>query len=68
MPRDGAPLGDDVDLPPTGVITTFCVVNVPFLGQAITPPYVAASIQLDGADISFQHLIQEIPPRTSASA
>ena len=60
-PRDGALLGDDVELPSTGTITTFCVVNVPFLGQAITPPYVAASIMLDGADLAFQHLIQEIP-------
>jgi uncharacterized OB-fold protein len=59
-PRDGALLGDDVELPATGTITTFCVVNVPFLGQAITPPYVAASIMLDGADLAFQHLIQEI--------
>jgi uncharacterized protein len=60
-PRDGALLGDDVELPSTGTITTFCIVNVPFLGQAITPPYVAASIMLDGADLAFQHLIQEIP-------
>ena len=51
----------DDELPSTGTITTFCVVNVPFLGQAITPPYVAASILLDGADLAFQHLIQEIP-------
>ena len=35
-----------------GTITTFCIVNVPFLGQQITPPYVAATIVLDGADIA----------------
>ncbi|NDE81372.1 MAG: hypothetical protein EB037_10730, partial [Actinobacteria bacterium] len=52
-------LGDDVVVGPRGTITTFCVVNVPFLGQKIKLPYVAAQILLDGADISMQHLIQE---------
>lgn len=44
---------------PRGTITTFCIVNVPFLGQLVKIPYVAAQIVLDGADISMQHLIQE---------
>jgi uncharacterized protein len=44
---------------PAGTITTFCIVNVPFLGQRVKIPYVAAQIVLDGADISMQHLIQE---------
>jgi uncharacterized OB-fold protein len=42
-------------------VTTFCIVNVPFLGQRITPPYVSAYILLDGADIAFLHLILDIP-------
>ena len=42
-------------------MTTFCIVNVPFLGQRITPPYVSAYILLDGADIAFLHLILDIP-------
>ena len=50
----------DVEVGPRGTITTFCVVNVPFLGQKIKLPYVAATILLDGADIGVQHLIQEI--------
>ncbi len=58
-PREGVMLGEDVEVGPLGTVTTFCVVNVPFLGQQIEIPYVAASIQLDGADIAFQHLIQE---------
>ena len=29
----------------------------PFLGQRIEPPYVAAYVLLDGADISFLHLV-----------
>lgn len=59
-PTDGVPTAEEVELPGRGIITTFCVVNVPFLGQTIDIPYVAASILLDGADIAFQHLIQEI--------
>lgn len=60
-PTDGVPTEEEVELPDRGVVTTFCVVNVPFVGHAIEMPYVAASVLLDGADIPFQHLIQEIP-------
>jgi uncharacterized OB-fold protein len=56
-PTDGVPPGEYVDLPDRGVVTTFCIVNVPFLGQKIKPPYVAAYVLLDGADIPFLHLI-----------
>lgn len=58
-PRCASPLGEELEVGPTGTITTFCIVNVPFLGQAVKIPYVAAQIILDGADISMQHLIQE---------
>jgi len=57
--RCGVILGEAVEVGPKGTVTTFCIVNVPFLGQKIKIPYVAASIQLDGADLSVQHLIQE---------
>lgn len=60
-PTDGVPTEEEVELPDRGVVTTFCVVNVPFVVHAIEMPYVAASVLLDGADIPFQHLIQEIP-------
>jgi uncharacterized OB-fold protein len=40
-------------------MTTFCVVNVPFAGQAIKIPYIAGQILLDGANLSFMGLIQE---------
>ena len=60
-PTDGVALSEFVDLPHRGIVTTFCVVNVPFLGQKIEPPYVAAYVLLDGADIAFQHLILECP-------
>jgi hypothetical protein len=56
-PADGVPMTDEVELPDTGTVTTFCVVNVGYPGQRVTPPYVAAAVLLDGADIAFQHLI-----------
>ena len=56
-PTDGVPMDEVVELPETGTVTTFCVVNVPYKGQRVTPPYVAAAVLLDGADIAFQHLI-----------
>jgi len=56
-PTDGVPTEQEVEVAGTGTITTFCVVNVPFLGQRITPPYVAAHVLLDGADIPVQHLV-----------
>ncbi|HUZ36504.1 MAG TPA: OB-fold domain-containing protein [Streptosporangiaceae bacterium] len=61
-PTDGVPTTDEVELPDTGTVTTFCVVNVPFPGQRVTPPYVAASVLLDGADIPFQHLVLGCEP------
>ncbi len=60
-PTDGVPTTDEVELPSTGTVTTFCVVNVPFAGQRVTPPYVAAQVLLDGADIPMQHLILGCP-------
>lgn len=60
-PVDGVPTTDEVELPDSGTITTFCIVNVPFLGQRISPPYVSAYVLLDGADIAIQHLILEVP-------
>ncbi|MDT4916434.1 MAG: uncharacterized protein QOH89_1134 [Pseudonocardiales bacterium] len=56
-PVDGVPTEEEVELPDRGVVTTFCIVNVPFLGQKIPIPYVAAYVLLDGADIAFLHLI-----------
>ena len=56
-PTDGVPTEEEIALPDRGVVTTFCIVNVPFLGQRIQPPYVAAYVLLDGADIAFLHLI-----------
>ncbi|MCX4093442.1 Zn-ribbon domain-containing OB-fold protein [Nocardia sp. alder85J] len=56
-PRTGEPTDDYVELSDIGIVTTFCIVNVPFQGQRITPPYVAAYVLLDGTDIPFLHLV-----------
>jgi uncharacterized OB-fold protein len=60
-PVDGLPTDEIVELPNTGTVTTYCVVNVPFAGQSIEIPYICAQILLDGANLSFMGLIQEIP-------
>jgi uncharacterized protein len=60
-PTDGVPTTDEVELGNTGTVTTYCVVNVPFQGQAIEIPYICAQVLLDGANIAFMALIQEIP-------
>ena len=61
-PADGVPTDGEVELPDTGTVTTFSVVNVGYPGQQVTPPYVAAAVLLDGADIAFQHLILGCEP------
>jgi len=61
-PADGVPTHEVVELPESGIVTTFCVVNVGYPGQRVTPPYVAAAVLLDGADIAFQHLVLGCDP------
>ena len=59
-PATGLELDNFIELPDTGTVTTFAIINLPFAGQRIKPPYVAAYVLLDGADNAFLHLIQEI--------
>ena len=59
-PATGLELDNFLELPDRGTVTTFAIINIPFAGQRIKPPYVAAYVLLDGADIPFLHLIQEI--------
>jgi uncharacterized OB-fold protein len=62
-PADGVTMTEEVELPESGTVTTFCIVNVGYPGQKVTPPYVAAAVLLDGADIAFQHLVLGCEPR-----
>lgn len=59
-PATGQPMTEFVELPDKGTVTTFAIINIPFAGQRIKPPYVAAYVLLDGADIPFLHLVTEI--------
>jgi len=60
-PIDGVPTTEQVELPDRGIVTTFCVVNVKFYGQAMEVPYVSATVLPDGADMGLFGLVQEIP-------
>jgi uncharacterized protein len=59
-PATGKQLDEFLELPDKGTVTTFAIINIPFAGQRIKPPYVAAYVLLDGADIPFLHLVTEI--------
>ncbi len=59
-PATGKPTTEFVELPDKGTVTTFAIINIPFAGQRIKPPYVAAYVLLDGADIPFLHLVTEV--------
>lgn len=61
-PATGLELDEFLELPDRGTLTTFAIINIPFSGQRIKPPYVAAYVLLDGADIPFLHLVTEIEP------
>ena len=59
-PATGKQLDEFIELSDEGTVTTFAIINIPFEGQRITPPYVAAYVLLDGADIAFLHLVADI--------
>ncbi|KMO67982.1 hypothetical protein MCHLDSM_07241 [Mycolicibacterium chlorophenolicum] len=59
-PATGQTLDQFVELADTGTVTTFAIINIPFAGQRIKPPYVAAYVLLDGADIPVLHLVSDI--------
>ncbi|MBB1057145.1 DNA-binding protein [Dietzia sp. B19] len=56
-PSDGVAMGEYVEVADVGTVTTFGIVNVPFAGQQIKPPYVTAYILLDGSHVPIQHLV-----------
>ena len=58
-PESFAPAEEFVELEGRGVVTTFCIVNIPVYGRDLQLPYVAASVALDGADLSMFTMIQE---------
>ena len=58
-PESFAPCDEFVPVAGRGVVTTFCIVRIPVIGRSIEIPYVAASVALDGANISIFAAIQE---------
>ncbi len=60
-PTCGLPTAEEVEVADSGTVTTFCIVNLPFSGQAVEVPYACAFILLDGADIPLFHMLQEVP-------
>ncbi len=61
-PESFAPCDELVEVSDRGVITTFCIVNIPVIGRDLQLPYVAASVALDGAALSIFSAIQECKP------
>ena len=61
-PESFAPADELVELPDRGIVTTFCIVNIPVIGRDIQLPYVAASVAIDGAALSIFSAVQECKP------
>lgn len=61
-PRCGVEITDEVEVADTGVVTTFTVVHIPLPGSEIKPPFVTATIRLDGADQTLLHLLSGCDP------
>jgi len=60
-PTDGVPTEEEVELPDTGTVTTFCVVNIAFSELAPEVPYVCAQVLVDGADTALFGLVAGLP-------
>jgi uncharacterized OB-fold protein len=50
-----------VEVSDKGTVTTFCIVRIPAENLSVQPPFVAASVLLDGADIPLFHVVDECP-------
>jgi uncharacterized OB-fold protein len=58
-PACGVPTEEEVVLPDRGTVQSFTVVAIPIPNNPIKPPFVIANLILDGANISFIHLMSE---------
>ncbi len=52
----------NVEVKDTGTVTTFCIVRIPAENLSVDPPFVAAHVLLDGADIPFFHVVHGCDP------
>ena len=60
-PTHGVPTEGEVEVSDHGTVTTFCIVRLPAANLSVDPPFAAAHVLLDGADIPFFHVISECP-------
>lgn len=56
-PMTGLPMQEEVELPHVGTVVNFCIINIPFEGQRLEPPYATGTILLDGSDLPLFHII-----------
>ena len=61
-PTSGELNDEWVEVGHAGTVTTFCVVNIPFEGQKLKPPYACAHILLDGADVPMLYQVAGVTP------
>jgi hypothetical protein len=59
-PRDGVATEEEVEVAHTGTVESFTINYIPIPDGDVDPPFVSANIVLDGADLSFMHLISGI--------
>jgi uncharacterized OB-fold protein len=50
---------DEVELADKGTVQSFTIVAIPIPNNPIEPPYIIANLVVDGANISFIHLMSE---------
>jgi hypothetical protein len=55
----GVPTEEEVTLGNKATVESFTIVYIPIPGNPIKPPYVIANLVLDGANLSFLHLLSE---------
>lgn len=58
-PKRGKPTKINVPMDGRGAVESFTIVHIPIPGNPIKPPFVVANILLDGAALSFIHLVSE---------
>jgi len=59
--RCGVFTEEEVEVSGKGTIRYFTIVHIPIPGSPVKPPFAAAQILLDGADMPTMHLIGEVP-------
>lgn len=55
----GVPTEEEVELSHKATVESFTIVHIPIPNNPIKPPYVIANLILDGANLSFLHLLSE---------